>query len=209
MRDIYDKADQAIREMNRRNQRAFGSLKLARWDELNVIRQVGTVYDESTRLAVKKYREVAWWAYVRAMTEAKVSAAKAKQNAYDFVDLAWVMEILTDVDPVTLYAFIPERDRKKQRLIEALTAAQNKNAEIDKALRYWTMQVGQYAVNVTDRARLDAFRNAGVKKVMWHTRKDERVCNDCGPMDGMIFDIDKVPDKPHINCRCFCTVVWT
>ena len=48
---IFDVADRAIRDMNRANLRAFSRLKLAKWDELTVIRMVGGVYDMSAALA--------------------------------------------------------------------------------------------------------------------------------------------------------------
>jgi len=201
--NIFSGADKAIKEMNRQNLKAFNSLKLAKWDELNVIRQVDTVYADSIRRAERKYYELAVEAYIVALYEAKVERNKAHRMADEAIDMIWVMEWLEDVDPVTMYAFYPEAERKKARLIEALTAAHNRNAEIDKALRYWTKQVAQYADNSVHYARLQAFKDAGVKKVMWITQRDEKVCEECGPLDGKIFDIDHVPDVPHWNCRCY------
>jgi hypothetical protein len=46
----------------------------------------------------------------------------------------------------------------------------------------------------------------------WHTNADDRVCEICGPLDGMEIEIDEqFPggfDSPegHVNCRCFMTV---
>ena len=132
----------------------------------------------------------------------KIDKKRATEMADETIDLTWVYEFLEDVDPVTLYAFFPERERKKQRLIEALTATNNRNVEIDKALRYWTVQVAQYADNSVYQARLAAFRDAGVKRVRWVTQKDERVCPECGDLDEQIFPIENVPPPQHIHCRC-------
>jgi SPP1 gp7 family putative phage head morphogenesis protein len=200
--DIYQGADKAIREMNRQNLKAFNQLKLAKWDELNVIRKVNETYEQSTRRAVRKYYEIAVEAYIVALYQMKMDKKKATDMADDIIDLYWVYEMLDEVDPVTMYAFFPERDRKKERLIEALTATNNRNAEIDKALRYWTVQVGQYADNSVYRARLQAFKDAGVKQVRWVTKHDERVCGDCDELDGQIFPIDQAPPPQHIHCRC-------
>lgn len=205
--NLYARADQAIKEMNRQNLKAFNKLKLAKWDELNVIRQVNTTYEESTRRAIRKYYEIAVEAYIVALYQMKMDRKRATEMADETIDLTWVYEFLEDVDPVTLYEFFSERDRKKQRLIEALTATNNRNAEIDKALRYWTRQVAQYADNSVFYARLQAFRDAGVEKVMWNTQRDERVCEECGPMDGEIFNIENVPNPPHWGCRCYLTSV--
>ena len=199
---IYDAADKAIRAMNRQNLKEFNKLKLAKWDELNVVRMVNKTYDDSVRMAERRYYEIAFEAFIVAMLEAKVANWDATRMAEDTITNDWILDMLEEVDPVTLYAFLPETERKKQRLIEALAVAHNRNAEIDKALRYWTRQVGQYADNSVFRARLEAFRRAGIEQVIWVTQEDDRVCEDCEPLDGQIFDVDNVPDPPHWGCRC-------
>ena len=200
---IYSTADKAIKAMNRANLRAFNRLKLAKFDELHLIRAVADLYDASIALAKKKYLEVAYEAYIAALIEAEVSRERARDMAGDDITTDWVLDMLEESDPVTLYEFMAESDRKKQRLIEALAATKNRNAEIDKALRYWTAQVAQYADNMVFQARLAAFKAIGVKKVMWVTQKDERVCEDCEPLDGKIFEIGMVPSTPHWGCRCY------
>ena len=188
--------------MNRQNLKEFNKLKLAKWDELNVVRMVNKTYDDSVRMAERRYYEIAFEAFIVAMLEAKVANWDATRMAEDTITNDWILDMLEEVDPVTLYAFLPETERKKQRLIEALAVAHNRNAEIDKALRYWTRQVGQYADNSVFRARLEAFRRAGIEQVIWVTQEDDRVCEDCEPLDGQIFDVDNVPDPPHWGCRC-------
>lgn len=199
---IYDNADKAIRAMNRQNLKEFGKLKLAKWDELNVVRAVGKTYDDSVRMAKRRYYEIAFEAFIVAMLEARIDNKDATRKAEEVITNDWILDMLEEVDPVTLYAFLPETERKKQRLIEALAVATNRNAEIDKALRYWTQQVSQYADNSVFRARLEAFRKAGIEQVIWVTQEDDRVCEDCEPLDGQIFDVDNVPDPPHWGCRC-------
>lgn len=204
---IYDAADKAIREMNRANLKAFGRLKLAKWDELNVIRQVSAVYELSTALAKRKYTEIGMDAYIFALMEMGLSETVAHGMAQDEITNDWVLDMLEEADPVTLYIFLEEAERKKQRLIEALAVAHNKGAEIDKALRYWTKQIAQYAISVTDKARLDAFKAVGVKRVMWNTNLDGRECDRCRELNGKVFDIDKVPPKQHYGDRCWLTPV--
>ena len=205
---IYDSADKAIREMNRRNLKAFNRLKLAKWDELSIIKEVGKTYDDSVKFSKTKYKEIAVEAYTVALYKLKWDPKKATKEADEDITNDWVLDMLEEADPVTLYAFLPEAERKKQRLIEALAATESRNAEIDRALRYWTQQVGQYALNTVFRARLDAFRAAGVKRVRWMTADDELVCEECGPRHGQIFDIDNVPPPPHRNCRCWLEPVF-
>lgn len=204
---IYDNADKAIRAMNRQNLKEFGKLKLAKWDELNVVRAVRKTYDDSVRMAKRRYYEIAFEAFIVAMLEAKVRNEEATRKAEEVITNDWILDMLEEVDPVTLYAFLPETERKKQRLIEALAVATNRNAEIDKALRYWTQQIGQYADNSVFLARLEAFREAGIEQVVWVTQADDRVCEDCDALNGQIFDIDAVPVPPHWGCRCTLRVI--
>lgn len=199
---IYDGADKAIKEMNRLNLKAFNRLKLAKWDEISVIRAVCKVYDDSVKLAERRYYEIALEAFIVALYQANVPPPEATLIGNSTITAEWVLEMLEEPDPVTLYIFLTEADRKKQRLIETLAAAQNKNAEIDKALRYWTMQVGQYADNTVYRARLEAFRQAGVERVRWVTQEDNRVCTDCEPLNGQVFAIEDAPPPQHYGCRC-------
>ena len=188
--------------MNRQNLKAFGKLKLIKWDEMNVTRQVEIVYTNAVRLAKQKYYEIAFDAFVTALYLALVSPKEATKIADEIITFDWVQNTLEEVDAVTLYAFLSETERKKQRLIESLAVAHNKNAEIDKALRYWSRQVSQYADNTVYKARIQAFMEAGVKKVVWITQDDERVCDSCEPLDGMVFDIEKAPGPQHWGCRC-------
>ena len=206
---IYDNADKAIRAMNRQNLKEFGKLKLAKWDELNVVRAVGKTYDDSVRMAKRRYYEIAFEAFIVAMLEARIDNKDATRKAEEVITNDWILDMLEEVDPVTLYAFLPETERKKQRLIEALAVATNRNAEIDKALRYWTVQVSQFADNSVYNARIGAFRQAGITHVVWITQEDERVCEDCDDLNGQIFPIDNVPPPQHINCRCFVRPVLT
>lgn len=203
MTNLYAMADRAIKAMNRENLKAFGRLKLAKWDEINIVRMVGAVYDESARLAQKRYLEVAKDAYIRAMLEADMSRKEAERAAFEDITMLWLLGMLEGVDPVMMYSFAAETERKKQRLIEALSVAENKNQEIDRALRAWTVQVAQFADNAVYRARMDAFRAAGIENVMWVTQRDNRVCRECDDLNGEIFPIDAVPPPQHPHCRCY------
>lgn len=200
--NIYEACDKAIKAMDRENVEAFGRLKLAKWDEVNVIRTVKAVYTASAKRAKKRYYEVAFEAYLLAMVLCGEEPKKAHQMAEKAITDEWVESILTETDFVTLYRFDTETERKAYRLAEALEVAADRNAEIDRALKQWAKQLGQYAINVTDYAVLQAFADEGVEEVQWVTEHDERVCGTCGTYDGKIFPIDELPPKPHWGCRC-------
>ena len=200
---FYTNADRAIKAMNRENLKRFGRLKLMRHDELNIVREVKAVYDQAVRDAENWYLDIARLAYADALRKCGTESSEARKRAKRRIGMDWVLLYLMENDPLTLYQFIAEADRKKQRLIEALSATQSPSQEVDKALRYWAGQTGQYAISITDAATIQAFKDAGIKKVIWHTEHDDRVCKDCEPLDGQVFDIDKIPVKPHLGCRCW------
>jgi len=200
--NVYAACDKAIQAMNRENVEAFGRLKMAKWDEVNVIRTVKAVYTASAKRARKRYYEVAFEAYLLGMAMCGMDPKKAHEMAEKAITEEWVAGVLHDTDFVTLYRFDTETDRKAYRLAEALEATENRNAEIDKALRLWSQQLGQYAINMTDYAVVQAFQDAGIQEVQWVSEGDQRVCNECYSMDGQTFYIDEIPPKPHWGCRC-------
>lgn len=205
---IYEACDKAIKAMNRENLRQFGKLKLAKFDSLNIVREITKLYHESAKLAKKRYYEVAFEAYLLAMAMCDEDARDAHKKAEKAITNEWVDEILEQVDLLTLYRFNSETDRKAYRLVEAVGVSTERDYEIDKALRLWSRQLGQYAVNFTDYAALKAFKDAGAVMVEWITQEDERVCHECRALDGQVFRIDEVPRKPHWGCRCFWRPVF-
>lgn len=205
-RNPYAACDRVIKEMDRWCLREFGKLKLAKFDELNVVRDVNDVYRRSAREARRKYYEEAFEVYVMICLWCGVDTKEAHRMAEKAISLEWVDAKLEETDAVTKYRFTPEMERKAARLVEAL-AVGSVVGEIDKALRLWSKQLGQYAINFTDYAALEAFADAGVSEVEWVSQKDDRVCTECHELDGQVFPVDEVPDKPHYGCRCFWRAV--
>ena len=202
--NLYADADRAVKEMNRLNLKLFGKLKLSRWDELNVIRNVSDTYDQSARFARRMYFDIAVNACGVALREAGTRRERVRELVDDTITAVWLLNVLDSPDPVTMYSFDAETARKKQRLTEALAVASNRNLEIDKALRNWTRQVAQYADNMVPMARLEAFEAVGVEAVRWVSQDDNKVCADCNGLDGRIFTLDELPQLPqHYHCRCY------
>lgn len=196
----FEYADRAIRDMNRRNLRAFDRLKQLKFDELSVFSEVEKTYDNSVELAKRRYRQIAVNAYIAALllADKKIS----EEDAEDTITEDWILDMLEEYDPVTLYQFFPEVERKKQRTVEAIIASHDKSEVIDRALRLWTLQITHYADKSVDEATIDGYKDAGVKKVKWVTANDEKVCKICRDRDGKIYPIGKIPPRPHYRCRC-------
>lgn len=200
--DIYQSADKAIKTMNRDIIRDFGTLKTAKYDELNIVQSVTQLYRRQQEKARRRYYEVAFEGYLIGMYLVEMDVKKAQEMAEKAITPEWIDRLLTEVDPVTMYRFDTETERKAQRLAEILSASPTPSREIDRAAVIWSKQTGQYAINATDEAIKQAYIDAGVEMVMWVTARDERVCDECGPRDGKIYSIDEVPPKPHWGCRC-------
>ena len=121
----------------------------------------------------------------------------------------YVDDVLGEYNPVTNYLYYPEAERKRSRLAEALITAVivNSRADYHKQLRkfadLWHTQTKQYGEKMVDKTRINTFKKNGIKRVKWVTKEDEKVCKECNERDGKIYPIDKIPDKPHYNCRCW------
>lgn len=172
-------------------------MSLAKFDELNVLRTAEDLYKDLDRdfrdvmlaLAVAVYRET-------------------KPHGNDEPDRKWLLALLSEPDPVTGYAYINEVNRKREYLAESLAASSNREAALRKAMSYWARMTAQYADIVTGEAMLRAFSDAGVDRVQWYTREDERVCKVCGKRHERIYSIRRIPPRPHWGCRCWWEPVF-
>ena len=200
--NVYEACDRAIKAMNRENVELFGQLKGKNFDELNIIQTVTQTYTKSLKSARKKYFEVAFEAYILGLMMCDVEPKKAHQMAEKAITMRWVDEVLNKTDFITLYRFYTEAERKAYKLAETLEVSPNRAREIDKALRYWSQQLGQYAINITDAAILQAFTDMGVEMVQWISEHDMKTCRECMAYDGQVFRIRELPPKPHWGCRC-------
>jgi SPP1 gp7 family putative phage head morphogenesis protein len=120
--------------------------------------------------------------------------------------------MLKQYNRTTGYLYGNELDRKRLRYQEQLLTAREfqdrvmYNDSVKKASALLWTQISQYMINAVDEARIKAFEDFGVKKVVWRTMKDEKVCEDCDANNGKTFDIDNLPPK-HYGCRCYLTPV--
>lgn len=201
----YQLSDKASALLNRKAVRRFETarrkLAVLKFDELNVIKIVKTLYRDLAADNKKAFTDLAIMAYEDA-------SDRELDDEEDELMALWLMsEVLGKPNPVTGYIYSNEVERKRDRATESINASTKKRQEFQKALRFWSRQTAEYCDIVTDEATLKAFKDSGVKKVRWATEKDDRVCPICGPRDGKVYDIDKVPVKPHWGCRCWLEAV--
>lgn len=198
----YSLADKAIRDLNKRNLRSFDRLKTLKFDDLNIFRIVSEVYETSARIARRRYVSIAYYAYIEAMIKAGITRKDAEKAADEDIVEDWIIEMMENENETTLYRFDTETERKKARLAEALAVAHDKIAEIEKALRYWSLQLAQYADEAVWIGAVNGFKDAGVKEVRWIAVNDRGVCKECWNRNGRVYPIDDVPGPAHFRCRC-------
>lgn len=194
-------ADKTILRLNRRTIKLFEATKnklwTAKFDELNVIREIKDLYahldkenkKEFISLFLKKYEEI---------------CGKKESDEYAEYHVSMILE---EPHPVTRYAYNAEVFRKRDRATEGINAvpAIEKNHEIEKAMRFWSQMTTWYVDFVSDEANIAALKKMGIQKVVWHKQADEYVCKTCQDMDGNVYSINNIPPKPHPSCRCYVT----
>lgn len=198
LRDNFEYTDRAVSHIDKQIISRFSRLKsILSFDEINsikVIDQVNEVYEYINKTVRKVYLLLANKLY-----RENVQRKKDLKS----LDEEWVDSILAACDPVTMYAFDREIDRKAARCIESILASKANAAEIDRAMRAIAYQCRMYADRITDEAVMQAYEHDNVKKVRWRAENDTKTCKICESRDGKIYPIDKVPADPHPLCRCW------
>lgn len=194
--NIYEIRDRIVKVYLKKILRRFRQLNqsLLAFDEINSMNAVYTAYDDVVSMSVDALKEIAKQTYRWICDE-------------DFLVDMWLSDWLKQADPVMHYKFYDEADRKRSRLFEAVesvrTSAERKK-QIDIGMRYWVKQFEQTADNLVDDVVLQAYRDNGVKYVMWMIMNDAKVCNDCYRRKGKIYPIDSPLLRAlHWNCRCW------
>lgn len=167
-------------------------MKLARFDELNVLQTVRGLYEDLDKDARELLLAMAIDVYDRTGIDGK-----------DEPDKKWLLALLSEPSAVTGYIYTNEVGRKRDYLLESLGTGINRDASLRKALSYWVRMVAQYADDITEAAVIKALRDAGIDKARWYTRDDEKVCEVCGKRHGRIYSINRLPARPHWGCRCW------
>ena len=189
---MYEFTDTIISIINKKLIEVFSHLKsLNTSDEGYTLQYVRSVYYEADDFVRQFLLVLAEYVYNENSVEKTTE-----------INGLWLFEILQAFDPVTKYVYVNEVERKRARLFESLVASENKSAEIDTALRLFSAMARQYALTVTDKAVLQAYRDNGETRLQWVTTPDDRRCKVCAARDGKIYDIEDIPPKPHIGCRC-------
>lgn len=211
---MYETADRLIALLDKKLRRYINRLDVTGFSELNAL----VIQRETTELIKKlladnkeAFKKIAEDAIAEAAADIEnLTGEQAKRVK---ADDKYVDEILNQYNEITGYLYYPEADRKRARLSEALIVAlmlldrSKYHDNLRKFANLWHTQTVQYEITVTDETRTDVFKKNGIRKVKWNAEHDEKTCKVCRERDGKIYPIDKVPAKPHYNCRCWLTPV--
>ena len=189
----YEYTDKVIAHIDKQLIEWYSRLKsLVSFDELNVLQEVNALYQEIDLFVRKAFLKLA----------NRVYSDNVRKTSLRSLDEQWVDALLSAYDPVSKYVFSHEEDRKCARFIESLIASTTKAQEVDAALRSMSFMCRIYAVRVTDEAVLQAFKDDEEDLVKWIAEKGEKTCSVCHSRDGKVYELESLPPKPHLNCRC-------
>lgn len=195
MANPYKAADKVIAYLNKQYIKLFGKARGLAFDEANVISVSHEIYDA----ALEETR--------REMERLSKTVYKKYGENENFDGGAFVLALMLAYDPVTKYVYENEVDRKRARFVEGVLSSDTPLEEVKASQKLWAAMNKIFADEVTFQTMIQAFKDAGVEKVRWVTSADERRCKTCGSMHGKVYGIDKIPSKPHRNCRCWVEVV--
>ena len=203
---MYKLLDKLLAEEMKHIRASFNYLGSMGFDELNVVntrKATQKMYDSFLKDNESIYLKVARDAYKRATDGGKKTE----------IDREWLVGVLAAYNLVTGYLYNREADRKRLRLNEQiLTAREYGNRQmfqdsLRRSANLWWTQTSQYGISVVDEATIKGFKDMGVKQVRWIAADDEKTCEICGARDNMIYNIKKIPPKPHYGCRCYVVPV--
>ena len=201
--DIFGHADRSLIILFNYMSHEFQNFTILPFDRLNILdvrERVNAMYKRMENVIVREYNDIAVKAY-------RDAAIEASLDDDDFLPYDFVWSVLKAYDPVSDFVYTREYMRKRDRMFESVIATELGNQEMRRNLKrgldVLANQVRQYADNITVKARINAFKSAGIKYLRWVTEKDEKVCRECAPRDGVIYPINEFPILPaHWRCRC-------
>lgn len=203
-RTPYRLADEAAAKITRKIHREFQHNRLALFDDVNVIgvkKHVAKLYKATFQIIKNEFLAVLNPLYTEIYDEALALGFDGDPRD---LDKAWIEEFFDEYNLVTKYVFSSEMDRKQSRLFESLVASTAERMQSYKtAENLLKRQIQQYAIELDDAVTKAAFKDAGVKKVMWVAEDDHKTCGVCNDLDGEVFALEDAPPKQHYHCRCF------
>ena len=220
---LYKPLDDFLKRLKKKIKTIFAPLFVSGFDELHIIRLTkitAEMYSELDEFNRKNYEELVKHARKWAEGVLKQAQSKADRETGKMIrnlskdDVRhFVNQYLKGYDPVTQYVYTKEVDRKRMRLNEAVMTAREfqdigkLQKAVKKAADLWFTQSSQYALDLMIEEIKQAYEEDDITLKRWNTQRDEKVCKECGDLDGKVFDSEDYPKPPHYGCRCYPTPV--
>lgn len=213
MRTMYRYLDKLLEVERKKIKAEFNHLSVTGFDELNVIntrKATQEMFDKFLEDNEALYLKAAKSSYKKAVKAAKDEDFEGKESE---ISGDFVVGVLAGYNLVTGYLYEKEADRKRLRLLEEILTAREfvDSAMFQKSLQrsanLWWTQTLQYGISVVDEATIKGYKDMGVERVRWIAADDEKTCPTCGARDDKVYDINKIPAKPHYGCRCYVVPV--
>lgn len=176
------------------------------FDELNAIDTIDSLYADLDTDNRVKFKELFIARYIEVMRDMKRKIPH--DDLIDDLAEMYLAGLLSEPNETTHYTYDTEVYRKRDRAKEAINSVNGrvlKQIELDKNIRQWSAMTGWYLDFTSQGAEIQALRDSGVKKVRRHEMDDGRTCSECRKADGEVYDIDKIPELPHLRCRRWFT----
>ena len=193
MRNPYSKTDKTIAYLNKQYAKWFR--RVTAFDELNVIAVSHEIYDEALKVVEQEATRLVKSVY-DSYRESEEALPASEAHAV-------VIALLCAYNPVTKYVYENELDRKRARFAEGIISSDTPAEEVALAKRLLAAMNKQFADDATFDAVVKAYVDDGVKRVRWITAVDDRRCKECTARHHKIYNIDNIPPKPHLHCRCY------
>ena len=188
----YLKTDKTIAYLNKQYAKLFR--RVTAFDELNVIAVSHEIYDEALEITEQEATRLVKTVYDSTSESGEIPASDAH---------AAVVALMGAYNPVTKYIYRNEIDRKRSRFAEGVISSDTPRQEVELAKRLLIATNKQFADEATFDAVVQAYADDGVKRVRWVTAVDDRRCTECKARHGKVYEIDDIPPKPHLHCRCY------
>lgn len=139
--------------------------------------------------------------------DVEVEGSKLLDKKWGIDDSTWLDRLDEDVDLWTtkIASDLKRSILQRKTLDEVLTKVNKRFDSIESAIK--TLGLSE-STAVGSLARQKIFKELGITKYQFYTKADERTCETCGAMHGLIFPISAfevgVTASPvHPRCRCW------
>lgn len=206
MKTPYDNADIELVKIFQKIKSEFNKhrLRIQMFDEIDILlikKETNKLFSKLKNINQSYYLKIAQNAYYEICDE-------YGYEKKEVIDFKWLALYLSEINDVTNYSYLNELKRKKERFFEGLIASLYNKEELlpfyKKSVNFWKQQTEQFEISVINRARIQAFTDNGIKKIVWNTNTDGKECETCHKRNGQIFSINNIPST-HYYCRCYLT----